>query len=64
MNVTLEKADEAQWDSLFVDTSFSEEVEDLPHDENFEKEYISAITGEELRHRMYQRIDAWSWKEK
>jgi hypothetical protein len=31
---------------------------------DFEKVYASAITGEELKQRMYSRIDAWEWNEK
>jgi len=36
----------------------------LSFDDDFEKVWTSAITGEEFRKRMYQRIDAWPWKEK
>ena len=31
---------------------------------SFEEAMASAISGEELRQRMYRRIDAWQWKEK
>ena len=35
---------------------------------SFEKEFTgamaTAITGDELRRRMHQRIQAWPWKEK
>jgi len=34
------------------------------NDDDFWEEYASAITGEELRHRMYQRIDTWKWNGK
>ena len=33
-------------------------------DDDFEESCASAITGGELKQRMYQRIDAWQWKEK
>ena len=36
----------------------------MPHDEDFEGALATAITGKELRRRMYKRIDAWQWKEK
>ena len=32
--------------------------------DDFEKVCASAITSEELKLRMHQRIDAWPWKEK
>jgi len=32
--------------------------------EDFEKAYASALTAEELKQRMYLRIDNWKWNEK
>jgi len=32
--------------------------------EEFEKAYASALTAEELKQRMYMRIDNWKWNEK
>jgi len=32
--------------------------------EDFEKAYASALTTEELKQRMYMRIDNWKWNEK
>ena len=45
-------------------TPFLEKIGIISHDDDFEKAWASAITGEELRQRMYQRIDAWQWKKK
>jgi len=43
---------------------FLEKIGIISSDDDFEKAWTSAITGEELKRRMYQRIDAWTWKEK
>ena len=43
---------------------FLEKVGVLSHDDDFEQAWTSSLTGNELRQRMYQRIDAWPWKEK
>ena len=32
--------------------------------DDFWEEYANAITSEEFRQRMYQRIDAWKWNVK
>jgi hypothetical protein len=45
-------------------TPFLEKVGVIDHDDDFEKAWASAITGEEIRQRMHQRIDAWTWSEK
>ncbi|GHT78237.1 hypothetical protein FACS189464_1350 [Bacteroidia bacterium] len=37
-------------------------IEKYPDD--FEEAQASAISGDELRKRMHQRIDAWAWKDK
>ena len=31
--------------------------------DDFEKVYASALTEEELKQRLHQRIDAWEWNE-
>ena len=50
---------------LYTDLKrYGEEIAQMPHDEDFEGALATAITGKELRERMYQRIDAWQWKEK
>jgi len=36
----------------------------IPPDDDFEKTYATAITGNEMKKRMYKRIDDWQWKEK
>ena len=33
-------------------------------DNNFDKAYASAISGEELRKRLYKRMKQWEWDEK
>jgi hypothetical protein len=33
-------------------------------DEDFNRALATAITGDELRRRMHQRIQAWPWKER
>ena len=33
-------------------------------DDDFKKAYASSLTGDELKERMYMRIDAWKWNEK
>ena len=45
-------------------TPFLERIGVISHDDDFEKAWASSISGNELRQRMYQRIDAWPWKEK
>jgi hypothetical protein len=45
-------------------TPFLEKIGVIDHDDDFEKAWASAITGEELRSRMHQRIDAWPWEKK
>jgi len=45
-------------------TPFLEKVGIFSHEDDFERAWASAITGDELRQRMYKRIDAWQWNEK
>ena len=70
--ITFEKDSATQRRYLCVDleqygeeiTPFLEKTGIISHDNDFDKAWASAITGEELRQRMYQRIDAWQWNEK
>jgi hypothetical protein len=39
---------------------FLEKVGAIDPDDDFEKAWASAISGEELRQRMSQRIDSWA----
>jgi hypothetical protein len=43
---------------------FLEQIGAIEQSDDFWKEYADAITGDELRQRMFQRIDAWKWKNK
>jgi len=43
---------------------FFEQIGITNQNDDFWEEYATAITGNELRHRMYQRIDAWEWNER
>jgi hypothetical protein len=43
---------------------FLEQISAIDRHDDFRKEYATAITGEELRRRMYQSIDAWKWNGK
>lgn len=45
-------------------TPFLETMGVISQDDDFEKAWASALTGKEIRQRMYQRIDAWAWNEK
>ena len=45
-------------------TSFQGKAGLMSCDDDFKKAYASAITGDELKQRMYMRIDAWKWNEK
>ena len=70
--IIFEKDRETQRRYLCVDleqygekiTPFLESIGIFSTDDDFEKAWTSSITGNELRQRMYQRIDAWPWKEK
>ena len=42
---------------------FLEQIGAIDRNDDFWKEYATAITGDELRRRMYQRIDEWKWNE-
>ena len=44
--------------------SFLEQIGAIDNNDDFREEYANAITGDELRQQMYQRIDAWKWNEK
>ena len=43
---------------------FLEQIGAINRNDDFWEEYSNAITGDELRQRIYQRIDAWKWNEK
>ncbi|MDR3267350.1 MAG: hypothetical protein LBT24_07265 [Tannerella sp.] len=43
---------------------FLEQIGAIDQKDDFRKEYATAITGDELRQRMYKTIDAWEWKKK
>jgi len=43
---------------------FLEQIGVIDGNDDFWDEYASAISGEELRQRMYQRIDTWKWNDK
>jgi len=43
---------------------FFEQIGVIDQNDDFWEEYSTAITGDELRQRMYQRIDAWKWNER
>jgi len=43
---------------------FFEQISIIDPNNDFWEEYATAITGDELRQRMYQRIDAWKWNER
>jgi len=43
---------------------FFEQIGITNQNDDFWEEYATAITSDELRHRMYQRIDAWKWNER
>jgi len=36
----------------------------ISRNDDFEKAYSSAITEDELKKRMYLRIESWKWNEK
>jgi hypothetical protein len=40
---------------------FLEQIGLVDVTDDFWKEYATAVTGHDLRKRMYQRIDAWKW---
>lgn len=41
---------------------FLEQIGVIDRNDDFWEEYSTAITGSELRQRMYERIDAWETK--
>jgi hypothetical protein len=41
-----------------------EEISTVDQEDDFRQEYATAITGDELRQRMYKIIDAWEWEKK
>ena len=43
---------------------FFEQIGIIDQNDDFWEEYATAITGDEFRQRMYQRIDAWKWSER
>jgi hypothetical protein len=70
--ITFEKDEETRKRYVRIDleqygeemTPFLEKVGAINPNDDFERAWASAITGDELKKRMYQRIDAWPWKEK
>ena len=72
LGITFEKDSKTQRRYLCVDleqygeeiTPFLENVGVISHDDDFAKAWASAVTGNEIRQRMYRRIDAWAWSEK
>jgi len=45
-------------------TRILEQIGTIDQNDDFWEEYTDAITGEEFRQRMYQRIDTWKWNGK
>ena len=43
---------------------FFEQIGIIDQNDDFWEEYATAISGDELRQRMYQQIDAWKWNER
>ena len=43
---------------------FLEQIGVIDRNDDFWEEYATSISGDELRKRMYQRIDKWKWNEK
>ena len=43
---------------------FLEQIGVINSNDDFWDEYTTAISGDELRQRMYQKIDAWKWNGK
>jgi len=43
---------------------FLEQIGIIDRNDDFWEEYATSISGDELRKRMYQRIDKWKWNEK
>ena len=43
---------------------FFEKIGAIDQNDDFWEEYATAVTGDNLRQRMYQRIDAWKWNER
>ena len=41
-----------------------EQIKAVSRNDSFNKAYASAITGEELRRRLYEDIEKWEWNEK
>ena len=62
--ITIEKEKRHYFEYDNQPTSYQEKIELMSCDDDFENVRASAITGEELRQRMYSRIDSWQWNEK
>jgi hypothetical protein len=43
---------------------FFEQIGIIVPNDDFWENYATAISGDELRQRMYQRIDTWKWNER
>jgi hypothetical protein len=45
-------------------TPFLEKIGAIDLTDDFDKAWASAISGEQLRERLYKKIDAWEWEQK
>ncbi|MDR2345141.1 MAG: hypothetical protein LBE18_03665 [Planctomycetaceae bacterium] len=45
-------------------TPFLEQIGAIDINDDFDKAWASAISGEQLRERLYKKIDAWEWEQK
>jgi hypothetical protein len=45
-------------------TPFLEKIGALDLNDDFDKAWVSAMSGTQLRERLYQKIDAWEWEQK
>jgi hypothetical protein len=43
---------------------FLKKIGAIDMNDDFDKVWASAISGEQLRERMYKKIDAWNWEQK
>jgi hypothetical protein len=43
---------------------FLEKTGAIDPNDDFDKAWVSAISGEKLREHLYQKIDAWDWEQK
>jgi hypothetical protein len=59
-----EQAEESSFYQVNEPETLYETKPEMSFEEDFNRALATAITGDELRKRMHQRIQAWSWKEK